>query len=191
MDNFRDAGGRPRQRPTIDGFAQNRNEFRNSRHAYLDRPRVRPLSSMTPQAPQATAAAAPTRSPEMLRQRVAPQPQQKPQPQAQPSASSQPAARSLPSLNMSLPGADELIKHQPVVKHRKFYKARTWAFRTVLVSLVLIIGLGGLLFAQGFMKIHKVFKGGATAAALQKDVNPNKLKGEGDGRINILLMGMG
>jgi LCP family protein required for cell wall assembly len=92
---------------------------------------------------------------------------------------------------MSLPGADELIKHQPVVKHRKFYKARTWAFRTVLVSLVLIIGLGGLLFAQGFMKIHKVFKGGATAAALQKDVNPNKLKGEGDGRINILLMGMG
>jgi LCP family protein required for cell wall assembly len=184
MDNFRDAGGRPRQRPTIDGFAQNRNEFRNSRHAYLDRPRVRPLSSLTPQVQQPSQTAAP-------RPVAAPQPQPQVRVQMQPSAPAQPAARSLPSLNMSLPGAEELIKHQPVVKHRKFYKARTWVFRSVIVSLVLIIGLGGLLFAQGFMKVHKVFKGGATAAALQKDVNPNKLKGEGDGRINILLMGMG
>jgi LCP family protein required for cell wall assembly len=47
------------------------------------------------------------------------------------------------------------------------------------------------LFGQGYIKLHKVFKGGATAAALQQNINPNKLKGEGDGRINILMMGMG
>jgi LCP family protein required for cell wall assembly len=185
MDNFRDAAGRPRQRPTIDGFAQNRNEFRNSRHAYLDRPRVRPVSSLTPatQRPPTT-----MRSLETIARPATAQPQQIAAPTAQ---LSKPATRSLPTLNMSLPGAEELIKHQPVVKHRKFYKARTWVFRGVVTALVLVIGLGGLLFAQGFMKVHKVFKGGATAAALQKDVNPNKLKGEGDGRINILLMGMG
>jgi LCP family protein required for cell wall assembly len=101
------------------------------------------------------------------------------------------ARRSLPSLDMSLPGAEALIKQQPVVRRRKFYRLRTWAFRSVVTSLVLVIGLGGILFAQGYFKLNKVFKGGATAAALQKDVNPNKLKGEGDGRINILLMGVG
>lgn len=101
------------------------------------------------------------------------------------------ARRSLPSIDMSLPGAESLIKQQPVVRRRKFYRLRTWMFRSVVASLVLVIGLGGILFAQGYMKLNKVFKGGATAAALQKDVNPNKLKGEGDGRVNILLMGMG
>jgi len=42
------------------------------------------------------------------------------------------------------------------------------------------------------MKLHKVFKGGAShAAALQKEVSPTLLKGEGDGRVNILLLGNG
>jgi LCP family protein required for cell wall assembly len=186
MDNFRDAAGQPRQRPTIDGFAQNRNEFKSSRHAYLDRPRVRPVSAVTranylPQPAQQMAPA-----PELTASRAA-----APQPQPAQTIPNRNAARSLPAINMSLPGAEELIKHQPVVKRRKFYRTRTWMFRGVVTALVLIIGVGGLLFAQGYMKVHKVFKGGATAAALQKDVNPNKLKGEGDGRINILLMGMG
>jgi LCP family protein required for cell wall assembly len=106
--------------------------------------------------------------------------------------SGRPASRrSLPSIDMSLPGAESLIKQQPVVRRRKFYRLRTWMFRSVVASLVLVIGLGGILFAQGYMKLNKVFKGGATAAALQKDVNPSKLKGEGDGRVNILLMGVG
>lgn len=188
MDSYRDASRRPRQRPTIDGFAQNRNDFTSQRHAYLDRPRVRPLSSMAPQSASAQRPMQPRPQPAV----AAPQPvpAMQPQAQTQPSAA-QPAARTLPGLNMSLPGAEELIKHQPVVKHARFYKTRTWMFRSVVTALVLIIGVGGILFAQGYMKMHKVFKGGATAAALQKDVNPNKLKGEGDGRINILMMGMG
>ncbi len=51
--------------------------------------------------------------------------------------------------------------------------------------------MGGFLFAKGYIKLHKVFQGGASAAALQANVNPSLLKGEGDGRINILLMGIG
>jgi LCP family protein required for cell wall assembly len=42
------------------------------------------------------------------------------------------------------------------------------------------------------MKLHKVFKGNAVSvAALKQNVNPDLLKTEGDGRINILLLGRG
>ena len=57
--------------------------------------------------------------------------------------------------------------------------------------MLLVFVTGGLLFAKGYLKIHKVFKGGGTAVALQAHVDPNLLKGEGDGRINILLLGKG
>ena len=57
---------------------------------------------------------------------------------------------------------------------------------------VLVIGVGGLLFSQGYIKLHKVFKStGVTAAALKANVNPSLLKGEGDGRVNVLLLGRG
>lgn len=60
------------------------------------------------------------------------------------------------------------------------------------ISLALIVGIsGGLLFAKGYFKLHQIFKGGSSAAALQANVDPNLLKGEGDGRINILLLGIG
>ena len=42
------------------------------------------------------------------------------------------------------------------------------------------------------MKFHKVFRGTTTVAALaSKPVTPDLLKGEGDGRVNILLLGIG
>ncbi len=41
------------------------------------------------------------------------------------------------------------------------------------------------------MKSRQVLKGGGSAAALQANVAPSLLKGEGDGRINILLLGRG
>src|SRR5665213_3252687 len=60
------------------------------------------------------------------------------------------------------------------------------------VALVLLITMGGLLFSQSYLKLHKVFKGGTgTAAALKVNVNPSLLKGEGSGRVNVLLMGRG
>lgn len=48
-----------------------------------------------------------------------------------------------------------------------------------------------LLFAFGFGYLKNIFGGGGGAAALHENVDPSKLRGEGDGRVNILLMGRG
>lgn len=59
----------------------------------------------------------------------------------------------------------------------------------VMAAFVLLVGF---LFAKGYLKLHQIFKGGAQgAAALQDNVDPSKLRGEGDGRVNILLLGKG
>jgi polyisoprenyl-teichoic acid--peptidoglycan teichoic acid transferase len=50
----------------------------------------------------------------------------------------------------------------------------------------------GFLFGKAFLKSRNIFKGGSDgAAALDQDVDPAKLRGEGDGRVNILLLGKG
>lgn len=59
------------------------------------------------------------------------------------------------------------------------------------VALVGLIG-GGFLFGKGYLKARQIFKGGADgAAALQDNVDPSLLRGEGDGRVNIMLLGRG
>jgi polyisoprenyl-teichoic acid--peptidoglycan teichoic acid transferase len=118
-----------------------------------------------------------------------------PQTQAKVQNHSRPAA-SLPPLrpdDMELPGQPSFVRPGRIlVRTRRKTGVRRWAFRGAAAMLVLVIGVGGLLFSQGYFKLHKVFKGGvATAAALTSDVNPNLLKGEGDGRVNVLLLGRG
>jgi polyisoprenyl-teichoic acid--peptidoglycan teichoic acid transferase len=114
------------------------------------------------------------------------------------------SSRSLPPINMALPTGDstEHLESKPV-KTRRFllWKRKPavhgWrrglrlTMRATFVVLFAVMLMGGVLFAKGYIKLHKVFQGGATAAALQANVNPSLLKGEGDGRINILLMGIG
>ncbi len=61
---------------------------------------------------------------------------------------------------------------------------------------VLVVGASGTLIfggllAMGYINLRKVLQGGGGAAALQQNVDPSKLKGEGDGRVNILLLGRG
>lgn len=68
---------------------------------------------------------------------------------------------------------------------------RKWGLRSALVAVALTILVGGVLVTKGILKINQVFKGGGSAAALENDVKPELLKGEGDGRVNILLMGKG
>lgn len=95
------------------------------------------------------------------------------------------------NFDMELPGQES---PSPLVRlqHFKWQKVRRGASRGVAVALVLIITMGGLLFSQSYYKLHKVFKGStATAAALKVNVNPDLLKGEGSGRVNILLLGRG
>lgn len=110
----------------------------------------------------------------------------------------EPASRKSPAksqgsiLHMTLPGGEissgRKTKHKRGGKWRKF---KTWGLRTALVFGALVLVVGGFLGIKAFSKVNKVFKGGGTAAALQGDVKPELLKGEGDGRINILLLGKG
>lgn len=60
----------------------------------------------------------------------------------------------------------------------------------LVVAVVLLLGSGYLGFKM-FMKTRQILAGGGGAAALQENVDPSKLNGEGDGRINILLLGKG
>ncbi|HEX8226358.1 MAG TPA: LCP family protein [Candidatus Saccharimonadales bacterium] len=76
----------------------------------------------------------------------------------------------------------------PLTRMQKFRKL---AFRTTAVMLLLVLVGGGLLVGKGYFKLRKVFDGSSSAAALQSNVDPTKLKGEGDGRINIMLLGVG
>ena len=103
-----------------------------------------------------------------------------------------PVSNGRPPIDMSLPGEDSPPHFKLAGYSVKWRGLRRVAFRGLAVALVLIITMGGLLFSQSYLKLHKVFKGGTgTAAALRDNVNPNLLKGEGRGRVNILLMGRG
>jgi polyisoprenyl-teichoic acid--peptidoglycan teichoic acid transferase len=102
-------------------------------------------------------------------------------------------------LHMTLPSGGGLSrkerrrakKHEKAIKHGRWHTIRKWTLRSALTLTVLAVLCGGFLFTKGYFKLHKVFKGGGTAAALQANVKPELLKGEGDGRINVLLLGKG
>lgn len=102
-----------------------------------------------------------------------------------------PKAGKLP-IDMELPGEQSPMHFEFHAKKIKWWNLRRLASRGLAVSLVLMITLGGLLFSQSYLKLHKVFRGSTgTAAALQADVKPELLRGEGRGRVNILLLGRG
>lgn len=66
--------------------------------------------------------------------------------------------------------------------------------KTVTVTsgiLITILIIFSFLVLKGYININKVLRGGGGAAALNSNVDPSKLKGEGDGRVNILLLGRG
>lgn len=119
------------------------------------------------------------------------------EPVAEPVAESYTPARALQSrlvpLDMELPLADSApSQFNSLITFATRRRFRRLAFRGLAVTVVLAITLGGLLFSQSYLKLHKVFKGGtATAEALKPTVNPDLLKGEGSGRVNILLLGRG
>lgn len=100
-----------------------------------------------------------------------------------------------PSLHATLPGAKtQRRRHkeeQASETKRDWRKIRMWSLRGGLALLGVLILMGGFLFAKGYFKANKVFKGGGSAASLNTNVNPSMLKGEGDGRVNILLTGKG
>ncbi len=75
-------------------------------------------------------------------------------------------------------------------QHKKRHPFKTFA-KVFAVLLVIVVLMGGYLFGKGYLKARNIFKGGGNAPALNANVDPNKLNGEGDGRVNILLLGRG
>jgi LCP family protein required for cell wall assembly len=74
-------------------------------------------------------------------------------------------------------------------KSKSSFKKVAKGFAVIFIALV--IGITSL-FGYGYIKARNIFKGdGEGAAALQQNVDPAKLNGEGDGRVNILLLGKG
>lgn len=59
-----------------------------------------------------------------------------------------------------------------------------------LVIMIFLIG-GGLIFRGWLATRNIIVDGNGGAVALSGDVDPSELKGEGDGRINVLLIGIG
>ncbi len=63
--------------------------------------------------------------------------------------------------------------------------------RTAMAMAALIVAGAGFFAFKLYMTERHLFRGGGRAPALAENVDVNKLKGEGDGRINILLLGIG
>lgn len=105
-------------------------------------------------------------------------------PQMQKPLGRQPARESPGRIDMQLP--ESSAKSKGIGKKRNVRKI-------MLKSLValLFFGLigGGYLFGKGFLTARQVFSGGGSA--IWGNVDPSKLRGEGDGRVNILLLGKG
>lgn len=104
------------------------------------------------------------------------------------------AAQEVSLLHMTLPSGNKFGRKygkEERAKKRNWRRIRKLSVRGGLAFLAILLLLGGFLFAKGYIKLHKVFKGGGSAAALNSNVSPALLKGEGDGRVNILLMGRG
>lgn len=98
-------------------------------------------------------------------------------------------------LHVSLPPEDRHTKRRGrkdrAEKKRGWKKFRLWSLRGGLAALAILLVIGGFLFWKFQSKLGKVFQGGGSAAALKENVSPSLLKGEGDGRINVLLLGRG
>ncbi len=88
----------------------------------------------------------------------------------------------LSGMKLDLPGA---------TKGRRKTTRKKKIVKSVLIIFVLLIVAAGLIFGNIFLKSRKIFGGGGNAPALEANVDPTKLNGEGDGRVNILMLGKG
>lgn len=78
--------------------------------------------------------------------------------------------------------------HKPHAVHRK--RRLALKLSAGFAAFLLLVGMGiGL---RAFLAGRNIFKGGGNSAILNnQDVDPTQLKGEGDGRVNVLLLGKG
>jgi LCP family protein required for cell wall assembly len=78
-------------------------------------------------------------------------------------------------------------------KHKKPKSKRLkWGIRVSAVMGALLILVGGGLLLRGYLAGRNIFKGGGNSVVLNNtNVDPTLLKGEGDGRVNVLILGKG
>lgn len=94
------------------------------------------------------------------------------------------------SVHFMLPAYEIPVRPKLVAGKRK--KVRRTVTRIVTGMLALIFVTSGVFTWRGYAAAGRVLSGTTTVAALSSDkVAPTLLKGEGDGRVNILLLGMG
>lgn len=85
--------------------------------------------------------------------------------------------------------AKKLAKKQKLAKRHAAYRYTRHTLRFAGVAVLLI---GVYLGISSWSAISSIIdRGGEGALALQDNIQPSQLKGEGDGRINILLIGIG
>jgi LCP family protein required for cell wall assembly len=83
-------------------------------------------------------------------------------------------------------------RHRKKGKQKKHPKLRKFMKRTALMAGILLISVAGYLGYKFYHTQKKVLSGGGQAPAVCDGQVPlNQLKKEGDGRVNILLMGIG
>lgn len=186
MDNFRQYRPPRRQAASaVDGFV--------SRHNYRGATHRRGAVSNSNHTPQ-TVGIADFKQPEgfhaQQRQQLAhPDIRQTNHTQRGVHGSPNPAIGDFPAANQELQPAALIRKKR--LRSKKKYSGRKIAVR--LFASVLIFGLlgGGFFASRAYFAARNVLQGGGDAPALAKTIDVTKLKGEGDGRVNVLLLGVG
>jgi LCP family protein required for cell wall assembly len=94
----------------------------------------------------------------------------------------------------------EALLDEPIVlddeeissKKRRKHRSKRPVLKRLSLALLALVLIGGAFFAiKLYITERHLFRGGGKAPALAENVDINKLKGEGDGRINVLLLGIG
>jgi LCP family protein required for cell wall assembly len=100
------------------------------------------------------------------------------------------------------PEADEAaLLNEPIVlddfgdgpkkKVRKHPTARRRLKRTFVTLFGLVLIVGAYFAIKLYITERHLFRGGGRAPALAENIDINQLNGEGDGRVNVLLLGIG
>jgi LCP family protein required for cell wall assembly len=76
------------------------------------------------------------------------------------------------------------------IKKKRISKKKA-IFRTIAFTVIAALLVTGWIFGKAWWNANKALGGGGDSVAFSKEIDPNSLTGEGDGRVNILLTGKG